>query len=37
MINDTLIIFIVISLFVVFGAIIGTIAHFITKYILSKL
>jgi hypothetical protein len=35
--NDILIIAIVISLFTIFGAIIGIISHFITKYILSKL
>jgi hypothetical protein len=34
--NDILIIGVVISLFVVFGGIIGIISHFITKYILSK-
>jgi uncharacterized protein YneF (UPF0154 family) len=37
MINDTLIIFIVISLFVIFGGIIGIISHFISKYMVHKL
>jgi len=35
--NDILIVIMVISLFVIFGGIIGVISHFITKYILSKL
>jgi len=35
--NDILIIGAVISLFVVFGAIIGIISHFITKYVIKQI
>jgi len=35
--NDIIIIITVISLFVVFGGIIGIISHFITKYVIKQI